>query len=447
MSDQPGGGASGDEPEKRPDNPFAGTPFEAFGAGGGAAGGAAGMPDLAAIFSQLSSMMSWKGGPINWDLATETARQTIREAGDASLTAAERATIDDTVRLAEHWLDGATNLPAGTAGKAAAWNRAEWLEGTLPAWKKLVEPLAVHIVNAMGNALPEQAAAGMGQLGGMFTQFGGAMFGAQVGQGLGQLATEVFGGTDIGLPLSSLGHPVLLPGNIAKFGEGLEVSAEDVRLYLALREAAHQRLFRHATWLSAHLFSAVEEWARGMNVDMSKIEGLASQLDPSNPEAMQDALNSGMFEPEDTPQQRAALARLETTLALVEGWVEDVVTQATAGRMPSAVQLHEAVRRRRATGGPAEQTFATLVGLELRPRRVREAARLWAVLRESRGEAGREALWEHPDLLPSSANLDDPEGFVRESDAISALEFDDIGDLGFDQPKPDKPDQPDEPAS
>jgi putative hydrolase len=443
MTDQPGGGTPGDEPDKRPDNPFAGTPFEAWAAGGGQ-----GMPDLAAIFSQLSTMMSWKGGPINWDLALETAKQTIRESGDASLTAAERATVDETVRLSEHWLDEATDLPAGSAGKAAAWNRAEWLEGTLPAWKKLVEPLAVHIVNAMGQAMPQEAAPGMGQLSGMFTQFGGAMFGAQVGQGLGQLATEVFGGTDIGLPLSSLGHPVLLPGNIAKFGEGLEVPDEDVRLYLALREAAHQRLFRHASWLSAHLFTAVEEWARGMKVDMSNIENLAGQLDMSNPEALAEALNSGKLEPEDTPQQRAALSRLETALALVEGWVEDVVTQATAGRMPSAVQLQEAVRRRRAVGGPAEQTFATLVGLELRPRRVREAARLWALLRESRGTAGREALWEHPDLMPSAANLDDPDGFVRESNAISELDFDDIGDLGFDQPR-EQPgdDDPGKPSS
>jgi putative hydrolase len=89
-----------------------------------------------------------------------------------------------------------------------------------------------------------------------------------------------------------------------------------------------------------------------------------------------------------------------------------VVTQATAQRMPSAVALAEAVRRARATGGPAEETFATLVGLELRPRRMRDAANLWAALRDARGVDGRDAVWSHPDLVPTSADLDDPLGFV-----------------------------------
>ena len=97
-------------------------------------------------------------------------------------------------------------------------------------------------------------------------------------------------------------------------------------------------------------------------------------IDPTNPEAMQEALEGGLFELPKTPGQQAALHRLETTLALVEGWVDEVVGQATAERMPAAAKLQEAVRRRRAAGGPAEQTFAALVGLELRPRRLRDAS-------------------------------------------------------------------------
>ncbi|MEQ4207754.1 zinc-dependent metalloprotease [Actinopolymorpha sp. B9G3] len=415
-NDEPGAGHEGEEPEKRQpggsDNPLAGF-------------------DLSAIFGQLQSMFSWQGGPINWQLAEETARQTIRQAGDASLTAAERTTVDQTVRLAEHWLDDATSLPAGSAGEALAWNRVEWLEGTLPAWKKLIEPLATHVVGAMEKALPEQPGPMGAQLTGVLTQVGGMMFGAQVGQGLGQLATEVFGSTDIGLPLGPLGQPVLIPANVATFGTGLGLPEDDVRLYLTLRECAHQRLFHHAPWLSAHLFSAVEDYARGMHVDVSKLEDLAGRIDMANPEALQDALGSGLLEPEETPRQKAALARLETALALVEGWVDDVVTAAAAPRMPSAVSLHEAVRRRRAEGGPAEQTFVTLVGLELRPRRMRDAATLWATLRETRGITGREALWAHPDMLPSGDDLDDPRGFAERAGSPDRM---DLGDLGFDVP-------------
>jgi hypothetical protein len=130
-----------------------------------------------------------------------------------------------------------------------------------------------------------------------------------------------------------------------------------------------------------------------------------------------------MFQPEDTPQQKAALARLETALALVEGWVDAVVHAAAAPHLPSAPALRETLRRRRASGGPAEQTFASLVGLELRPRRLRDASRLWASLTDARGADGRDALWEHPDLLPTAEDLDDPDGFVhRESIDLSELD-------------------------
>jgi putative hydrolase len=144
---------------------------------------------------------------------------------------------------------------------------------------------------------------------------------------------------------------------------------------------------------------------------MSGIEEALGGLDPSNPAALQEALSGGLFEPKPSAEQQAALQRLETTLALVEGWVDEVVGQATADRMPAAAKLQEAIRRRRAAGGPAEETFAALVGLELRPRRLRDASTLWGSLRTRHGREARDAVWAHPDLLPTAADLDDPLGF------------------------------------
>lgn len=251
------------------------------------------------------------------------------------------------------------------------------------------------------------------------------MFGSQIGQALGTLAGEVVGSTDVGLPLGPAGKAALLPVNVAAFGAGLGVPQEEVRLYLALREAAHQRLFAHVPWLRAHLFGAVEGYARGIKVDTARLEEAVGQLDPTQPEQLQEALQQGMLQPEDTPEQKAALARLETALALVEGWVDAVVHAAAAPHLPSAGALRETLRRRRATGGPAEQTFATLIGLELRPRRLRDAARLWASLTDARGVDGRDGLWAHPDMLPTAQDLDDPDGFVhRDSPDFDFTELD-----------------------
>jgi putative hydrolase len=134
---------------------------------------------------------------------------------------------------------------------------------------------------------------------------------------------------------------------------------------------------------------------------------------------IQEMLGEGglTFTAPDTPAQREALEQLETLLALTEGWVDTVVDAAAATKLPGAPALRETFRRRRAAGGPAEQTFAALVGLDLRPRRLRDAAKLWTLLAEARGSDGRDALWAHANLLPTPADLDDPDSFVRRREA------------------------------
>lgn len=368
---------------------------------------------LGAVFQQLGRMLSsGEGGPVNWEFARDMARQTVSAAGDRSVSELDKRAVVDAVQLADHWLDAVTAIPAG-AKIATAWSRAEWVEETMPVWGELVEPVASRVVATMDEMVPTEMRQMAGPLLGVIRQMGGAMFGGQVGQAIGELAGEVVASTDIGLPLGPTGTAALLPANVDAFGAGLGIPADQVRLYLALREAAHHRLFTHVPWLRANLLGSVEAYSRGIRVDTSRLEEAVGRLDPSDPGAIQEALSGGMFEIEQTPEQEAALNRLETMLALVEGWVDEVVSAAAEPHLPSGAALRETVRRRRAAGGPAEQTFATLVGLELRPRRLREAAALWHSLGAERGVDARDGVWTHPDLMPTANDLDDPQDYVR----------------------------------
>jgi putative hydrolase len=417
-----------DEPEE-PQNPFKGTPFEQFFSGAMGGMGGQGMPDLNQLFGQLQSMLQPYDGPLNWDVAIDLARKTVAQSPDPSPSAAQQNAVADALQLADHWLDDTTGFPSGVMS-TAAWSRAEWIVNTTDVWKVLVEPVALQSVGALGSALPDDARAQAGPILGILGRAIGALLANQVGSGLGTLAGEVLSVSDIGVPLAPAGKAALVPANVAAFAEGLDVEADDVLLYLALREAAHQRLFAGVPWLREHLIGAVTAYAEGIEVNVEGIQQRVEEqmrgIDPGNPEAMQQLLEGGMFELPDSPAQKAALERLEITLALVEGWVDEVVSQATEGRMPSAGKLQEAVRRRRAAGGPAEQTFATLVGLELRPRRLRDASTLWGSLRTRQGIEARDGVWMHPDLLPTAADLDDPLGFREGATAPEALSEEDF---------------------
>jgi putative hydrolase len=388
------------------DNPF-GAMFP-----GGLPGGQ--MPDMAAMLRQVADMLSWKGGPVNWDMARQGA-VAAASVDDQVPPAGAQDLVVDALRLADLWLDAATAMPSGVRS-VAAWSRVGWVESTWDQWIELVDPVAAPVVAALGDALASQMPPEMAQIAGpmvgMLGQVGGVMMGTQLGQALGAMSADVLSATDTGLPMGGTGVAALLPANVTAFGTGLGIPAEEVRIFVALREAAHHRLFHHAPWLTATLLEAVADCSRGMTIDTAALQAAAEGIDPSNPEALGELLSGGLVTPEPTAEQRRAMDRLETLLALVDGWVEHVVDHAAAGHLPAAGALRETIRRRRATGGPAEATFATLVGLELRPRRAREAATLWEAVAAARGPEGRDSLWDHPDLLPTTDDLSDPEGFA-----------------------------------
>ena len=404
---------------------------------------------LGEALQQLGRMMQSGGapgdGPVNWTMAKDAARQLAAQSGDPSVPPSSRSAVQDAVQLAQTWLDPVVVFPVSDA-TALAWSKSEWIEATIPSWQRLVEPIAVHMqgmvdaqlpgsgelelpeeLKAMfGGELPPEMASMLAPMMGMMKQLGAMTFAMQFGQGLGTLSNEVLGAADIGIPLTADGRCALLPENVRAFGEGLELPASEVLLYAAMREAAHQRLFAHVPWLRARLEGAVEEYARGIKVDPERLNSAMREIDMENPQSLQEALASGVFEPQDTPEQVAALTRLETLLALIEGWVDNVVAMAVVDRLPSADALREAMRRRRGAGGPAEKTFANLVGLELRPRKLREAATLWGMLVSEGGIEQRDALWAHPDLLPTSDDLDDPVAFLERSKPLDLGELEDL---------------------
>jgi len=391
--------------------------------------GAAGLPNdpasVAALMNQLQGALRGSGdGTINWDIALQQGQERAA-VGQLNATTEQRTQLEAAFNIAALWLDEVISVAELTT-PPRLMTRKEWVTATTPIWTQLAEPVASSISDSLTRVLTEQAPeelqsmiAGASQ---MMRSIGGTLFAMQLGQVIGQLASEVVSGGDVGIPLLSEQQAALLPQNVAEFGEGLDVPTDQVQIYLAVREIAHARLFRHSRWLRLHLISSITDFARGISIDSSRLEDLAEGFDPANPEELRQAMVDGSLIPPKTEAQMAALARLETMLALVEGWV-DVVTREATTRLPKADAIAETVKRRRASGGPAESAFATLVGLELRPRRLREAAAMWQAITDAVGNEARDALWAHPDILPSSEDLDDPQALVaRLTGAASGAE-------------------------
>jgi putative hydrolase len=376
----------------------------------------------------------------------DTAKKFVQAQGSEPVGTKDVTVVDNAFEIADLWLNEATVFPA-TAGSSShrAVSRLDWVDETLKGWQATMEPLATGLSSAISSLLDdamaqqsqdsdsgEAMAAPMGAIAGLLRTFIGSLIATQLGQAIGGISSTATGAHDVGLPLLDPARPVLIPENIEKWSTDLDIPKTEIYLFHALREASIARLFESNPWIVSYIRSAIVDYGRGIHIDMEAIQRQAEEamqnFDPTqtNPETGENsftiALNNGIFIPEETPAQRAALSKLETALALVDGWADEVTTLASGERLPALAQLREMYRRQRATQAPAQQLFKSLLGLEVTPKLAREASAFWQKVRESKDIAARDQIWSG--ILPNAEELLDPQGFLSSTqipDDLSGL--------------------------
>lgn len=395
----------------------------------------------------------------------DAARKFLATHNDAPIGQADAKKAQEAIDIANTWLDSQTQFPVTAANADVAWSRKDWIDHSVAGWQKLVEPLAEGMVEALGKVLkemgpqvidPEDAAnldlsalGGMGALGSIgshgtngemnflpiMRNFMGQLIATQLGTSIGALSIGLTGSQDAAIPLFEKSGAHLIPQNIAAFGEGLEIPEQEIAIYIALREVAAQRLFSHTPWLAAYIRELISKYGSGITVDIESIQRQAEsamssgELDITNPDSITLAINQGMFQPEQSGAQSAALAKLEMTFALIEGWIDHVTSLSAKDRLPSFAALQESYRRTRIESAPTQQLFAMLLGLQISPRLTRECSHFWNEIYEMSGAQNggvevRDHRWEDSALLPTASDLADPAKFLSSTtvpDDLSGL--------------------------
>ena len=387
-------------------------------------------------FSKLGINATGFGGSteaLPKNLVRDTAKKFATAQGSAPIGANDVSDVEQAISIAELWLNDATFFPQSPNSGSVALARTDWVDTTLAGWQTTVEPLAIGLSSAIGELLNQAQGEAdqqenpfgqgnmqipIGMISALLNSFIGSLVATQLGQAIGGLAGKVTGAHDVGLPLIDGAYPTLVPQNIKEWATDLDIPMEEIRIFHALREAAIARLFAHNPWLVSYIRTAITDYGKGINIDMEAIQEQAQQalesgngFDPSNPESFSLALNDGIFTPQETPAQRAALTKLETALALIDGWSEEVVALAAGDRLPNIGALQETLRRGRATSAPAQQLFSSLFGLQVSPRLAREASAFWKQVREIKDVEARDRVWSG--ILPTADDLLTPESFLK----------------------------------
>ena len=325
------------------------------------------------LFSQVGKTNSGANGKeevLSIATARDTATKFVKVQGLKPLGTKDVSVVENAFEISELWLNEATSFPASTHAPMAV-SRMDWVLETMPGWHKTIEPLAAGLSSAISDLMdqamnaqaadPEQGQPPIEMITAMLRSFIGTMIATQLGQSIGTLATTVTGAHDVGLPLLDPARAIVIPENIENWAVDLEIAKSEVFIFHALREGAVARLFAHNPWLVSYIQSAVVEYGKGIHIDIDAIQRQAQEafegMQANMPEgagegeAISFALDNGIFTPEESPAQKSALLKLETVLALIDGWTDEVVSLAAGDRIPSIEQLRESHRRRRASSG------------------------------------------------------------------------------------------------
>jgi putative hydrolase len=396
------------------------------------------------IFSQFGKSNTGADGKeevLSITTARDTATKFVKAQGLKPLGIKEVSVVESAFEISELWLNEATAFPASASAPLAV-SRMDWVLETMPGWHKTIEPLAAGLSSAISDLMdqamnaqaadPEQGQPPIEMITAMLRSFIGTMIATQLGQSIGTLATTVTGAHDVGLPLLDPARAIVIPENIENWAVDLEIAKSEVFIFHALREGAVARLFAHNPWLVSYIQSAVVEYGKGIHIDIDAIQRQAQEAFESaqanmpegagEGEAISFALDNGIFTPEESPAQKSALLKLETVLALIDGWSDEVVSLAAGDRIPSIEQLRESHRRRRASSSPAQQLFSSMLGLQVSPKLTREASAFWKKIREVKNVGERDQIWSG--LLPTADDLLDPEKFLTSTsipDDLSGL--------------------------
>lgn len=365
------------------------------------------------LLGDLMSLMG--GGPDRVELARQLA-QGVATGGqpEPNVDPVERIRLEELVRVAELHvaeLTGLSPTPDGSALSVDAVGPGAWARRTVDDWSFVLDAMT-HT----DDASPEpDARSGAGEEAGgadvlsRFVAGMGPMFaGLQLGSAVGHLARTTLGQYEIPIWRPSPGL-LVVPGNITRFAEEWSLPADDVRLWVCLREVTvHAVLGR--PHVRRRVSDLVTEVVRGMAGDAAGMIEQLQRMDLSDPSSLEDVLGdpSVLLGTEPSPERRRASEELNAVSSALLGYVEHVLDRTATRLLGGRGALAEAWRRRQVDRDTPARTAELLFGLDLGPSEVDRGSAFVAGVLSRAGEEGLAKLWSRVATLPTPAEVEAP---------------------------------------
>lgn len=296
-----------------------------------------------------------------------------------------------------------TGSPLALTGENVyVFDRVQWLEANVAAFKELFEPIEAINGSLLAGHLNLHAFGDLNQL----------VLSGQMGLLLGYLARRVLGQYDLALlgrePVQT-GRLYFVEPNIKQLEKRLGLVAADFRLWIALHETTHAYEFEVHPWLRAHMNGLLRRYFGAVGDDLSHLRsdvgGVASFLRRVGSNVGQKGYAVELVM---TAEQRAIFRQLQALMCLLEGYSNHVMDAVGKELLPSYDQMKASFEARRRKPGPAERLFARLTGLDVKLEQYVLGETFVNQVVGQVGIQGMNQVWRGPANLPTLDEIRDP---------------------------------------
>jgi coenzyme F420 biosynthesis associated uncharacterized protein len=303
--------------------------------------------------------------------------------------------LQDLASLAEQLVVDFTGLEIG-GFRTRAWTmgRGDWIRQNLGGLQRILEPLAVRILDRK----PERSLVARKALG------------AQMGGLLGYVSRRVLGQYDAFLPPDDEGLVYFVGPNLIEVEQRYDLPPRDFRLWVAIHEVTHRVQFASAPWLRAQLSGLVGEYLDSVSLDsgelMNQLKRAAEQLSRgADVRGMQGLLLIL------TPEQRAIVDKTQAMMSVLEGHASYVMNEVAKDHVANLPKLRRALAARRRSN-PPERAFQKAIGFDRKVAQYDAGERFIREIAERAGMDGVNLVWRGSGNLPSTDEVVDPAAWL-----------------------------------
>jgi coenzyme F420 biosynthesis associated uncharacterized protein len=331
---------------------------------------------------------------IDWNLAGTVARGIagLQPAGDPEPFQAVEEPAAESVRLVAEY----TGLVAAQpVPPPEALHRQGWIDANLKSLETVLEPAAQRLSGGLG---PLGVVAG-----GLLAIEAGAISGFLAGRVLGQYDFPV-------LDPEAPARLLFVAPNLAQAARALDAESDQLLRWVALHETTHALQFGGVPWLRPYLAETVTELLGALQVDPRALLRLPDISDLRR--LFEQAREDGLATIVVGPQRRALLDRVQSFMAVLEGYAEHVMDAVGEQVLDDLPALRTALQRRRRDRSGLLKVLERLIGMDLKMRQYEQGKAFCDGVVARAGIEGLNRVWEGPESMPSMQELDDPAAWL-----------------------------------